>query len=498
MPPSLVETLDGLGRPRICVVGDLILDTYVWGQVSRVSPEGPIPVLHVAERENRPGGAASVAAMLAGLGAHVVPVGGVGRDSAADTLRALLRKAGMDTDGLIESPHRPTIAKTRMLGYVQSAGRAMQQMLRVDEEVTDPPGEEESAAVLRTTRERLADCELLIIQDMGKGLFDDGTVGELIEAAHAAAKPVVVDPERTQSYGRYAGVTALLPNRFEAEMATGMKLRSEEDYRRAGRKLLDELSLQVVVMKLDREGMYFATAEGETGHIGARLREVADVTGAGDMVAAVFSLALAGGASYAQAAELANFGGALEVSHRGVTTISRRELMAEVQKVADPLARKLVPREEVEDLVADLRRAGRTIAFTNGCFDLLHLGHVQLLQYAARQGDVLMVGVNTDASTRALKGPTRPINSEQVRAHIVASLTDVDYVVLFEEESVLPLIRQVRPDVLVKGGDYSKEQVVGCEFVESYGGKVELAPVAEGFSTTELIKRIAENHGNQD
>ncbi len=498
MSQPLVETLETLGRPPICVVGDLILDTYVWGEVSRVSPEGPIPVLHVAERENRPGGAASVAAMLAGLGARVLPVGTVGRDPAAHALRRLLGEAGMDVSGLIESPRRPTIAKTRLLGYVQSAGRAMQQMLRVDEEITDPPTPQEAAAVRQATRERLGRAELLVIQDMGKGLFDDAVMGDLIEAAHQAGKPVVVDPERAESYERYAGATALLPNRFEAEMATGLELRGEQDYRRAARRLLEQLSLQLVLIKLDREGLYFAAADGECRHISTRAREVADVTGAGDMVAAVFALALAGGASLARAAELANFGGGIEVSHRGVTTISRRELIDEVRKETDPLARKLVPRDRIEKLVTDLRQAGRTIAFTNGCFDLLHLGHVQLLRHASRQGDVLIVGLNTDASTRALKGPTRPINNEQVRAHIVASLTDVDYVVLFEEESVLPLIRQVRPDVLVKGGDYTRDQVVGGEFVESYGGQVELAPVAEGFSTTQLITRIAENHGDRD
>ncbi len=488
------QLLDRAGRPRVCVIGDVMLDVYVWGDVSRISQEGPIPVLRVERRDQRIGGAGNVAAMLHALGAQVRLVGLVGADPAGERARAKMADAGLDDAGLIESHERPTATKTRYLGYVQSAGRAMQQIVRVDDEVTAPPSAEESRRVRAAAVEAIGQAELVVLQDMGKGLLDAGLITDLVREAKGQDKPLIVDPELTEDYSPYAGATCILPNRFEAQMATGISLRDEDDCRRAAHVLLDRLGLEGVVIKLDRDGIYFATADGQDRHMTTRARDVADITGAGDMVTAAFAFARACGAGYATAVELANFAAGLEVSHHGVTPISRRHLADALRAEMEPTARKIKARDEIETLVQELRAAGNRIAFTNGCFDLLHYGHVQLLQYARRQGDVLIVGLNSDASARRLKGPGRPINSEDVRSRILASIADVDFVVLFDEESVLPLIKQVRPDVLVKGGDYTVEGVVGREFVQSYGGQVKLAPVAEGVSTTELIKKIAENH----
>jgi len=490
--------LERAGRPRICVLGDVMLDTYVWGDVSRISPEGPIPVLRVERREQRPGGAGSVAAMLAALGAEVLPVALVGTDAAGEALSACLAEAGMDADGLVPSARRPTTTKTRYLGYVQSAGRALQQIVRVDEETTDPLSADEAAAVRRAALSGVARADLVVIEDMGKGLLDAALIREIIAEAAQRDKPVIVDPERAEDYSPYKGATAVLPNRFEAELATGLTLRGEQDYARAARALLDDLALRSVVIKLDREGMYLATAAGERTHIANRVREAGDVTGAGDMVTAAFALALAAGATERLAAALADFAAGIEVTLHGAAPLPRSHLMEALRAEAEPTSRKIKSRQELLALRAKLRAAGRKVAFTNGCFDLLHLGHVQLVRYARAQGDVLVVGLNSDASVRKLKGPGRPINSEQVRSRVLASLADVDYVVLFEEESVLPLIEQVRPDVLVKGGDYTVEGVVGHEVVQSYGGEVKLAPEAEGFSTTDLIRRIGENHAGTD
>ncbi len=492
------ELLASAGSPPICVVGDMMLDTYVWGEVSRVSPEGPIPVLRVQRRDRRPGGAGSVAAMLAGLGAEALAVGVVGDDEAALALRRELESAGVDSAGLVASAERPTTTKTRYLGYVQSAGRALQQMLRVDEELTDHLSQQDADAVRRSAHQRIQQARLVIIQDMGKGVLDDELIRDLIQEADTAGKPVIVDPERAEDYGRYAGAACVLPNRYEAQMATGLMLRSEEDYARAADGLIEELSLEAALIKLDREGLYYATATGRRGHITTQAREVADVTGAGDMVTAAFSLALAAGADHATAATLANFAAGLEVTQRGATALPRDRVLDALRSASDPVSRKIVPRARVADLVAELRESGLRIAFTNGCFDLVHLGHLQLIHHARERGDVLIVGLNSDKSARELKGPGRPVNSEQVRGRILASLGDVDYVVVFEEQSVLPLLKEVRPDVLVKGGDYTKEGVVGHEFVESYGGEVALAPLAEGYSTTDLIRRIADNHEGQD
>jgi D-beta-D-heptose 7-phosphate kinase/D-beta-D-heptose 1-phosphate adenosyltransferase len=497
MLDGVYDLLERAGRPLVCVVGDVMLDAYVWGEVARISPEGPIPVLRVQRREHRAGGALSVASMLAALGAQVLPVGVVGRDASAEALARLLAEADMPPDGLLRSAARPTASKTRYLGFVQSAGRALQQLLRVDEEETAPIAPEDVTAVRAAVRERLAGADLLVIQDMGKGLFEDSLLRDLIAEARRMGKPVLVDPERTADYAPYAGASCVMPNRFEAEMATGMALREEDDYRRAARRLIDALSFESVVMKLDRDGIYYATAAGEEGRVNAHVREVADVTGAGDMVAAAFALARAAGGDYATSVALANFAAGLEVMHSGATAIPRSDVLAALRAATDPTALKVRERAEMPAIVERLHRGGKRVAFTNGCFDLLHIGHVQLIQYARRQADALIVGLNSDAGTRALKGPTRPINSQDVRSRLLASMADVDYVVLFDEPSVLPLVKEVRPDVLVKGGDYAKEGVVGHEFVESYGGRVVLAPVAKGFSTTELIRRIAEDNGRK-
>jgi len=492
------QLLDAAGRPRVCVIGDVMLDVYVWGDVSRISQEGPIPVLRVERREQRIGGAGNLAAMLQALGAQVQLIGLIGADPAGEQARARMADAGLDDAGLVASRQRPTATKTRYLGYVQSAGRAMQQIVRVDEEVTDAPSAEESRRVRAAAGHAIDRADVVVLQDMGKGLLDADLITHLVQEARKQGKPLIVDPELTEDYSPYAGATCILPNRFEAQMATGVALRGEEDYRRAAHALLNRLELEGVVIKLDRDGIYFATADGEDRHMTTRARDVADITGAGDMVTAAFVFGRACGADYATAVHLANFAAGLEVGYHGARAISRRRLAEALRAEAEPTARKIKTRDEVKALADELRQAGRRIAFTNGCFDLLHYGHVQLLQYARRQGDVLIVGLNSDASARRLKGPGRPINSEDVRGRILASLADVDYVVLFEEQSVLSLIRDVRPDVLVKGGDYTVEGVVGHEFVRSYGGEVKLAPVAEGVSTTELIEKIARNHEKAD
>ena len=491
---ELHELLQGIGRPEICVVGDLMLDSYVWGEVSRVSPEAPIPVLKVTSKEHRPGGAASVAAMLADLGAHVWCVGAVGRDAAAKELAMHLKDLGVETSGLVACSDRPTIVKTRHLGFVQSAGRALQQIVRTDEEDCKPLIPEAAAAVVAHVQKALQKVDLVIVQDMSKGLFTPAMLREIIAAAKAARKPVVVDPELGDDYSRYAGATCILPNRYEAQQAAGVTLQTEDDYRSAGRKLLKELSLRAVVIKLDRDGMFLCTAEGTERRFGVETKAVADVTGAGDMVAATVALVLGAGGNYEQAVQLANIAAGLEVARHGAATISRSELLAEMSAALDPAARKLKSREEIAHTCRSLKEQGLRIAFTNGCFDLLHFGHVQLMRFARAQADVLIVGVNSDASVRELKGPGRPVNSVEVRTRILAALDDVDYVVVFDELSVHPLIEQIRPDVLVKGGDYGKEGVVGYEFVESYGGEVRLAPEAEGFSTTDLMRRISQNN----
>lgn len=497
MHEELYSLLDSLGRPRVCVVGDLMLDTYVWGQVSRVSPEGPIPVLHVDRTDHRPGGAGSVAAMLRALQAEVVCVGVVGEDPTAAELRRELEAIGADPCGLLPSHDRPTTRKTRYLGYVHSAGRGMQQIVRVDEEVTEPIPGEVAENVLERVREELKQADLLLVQDMAKGLFTPELLQDVIRAGRDAGRPVVVDPGRERDYSSYRGATCLLPNRQETENAMGLTLGDEESYRTAARRLVGELDLEAAVVTLDREGMFYATRDGDERHVATNPRSVLDVTGAGDMVATMMALALSVGAGIRHAVELSNIAAGMEVSRQGAAPVSRAELIAELQAELSPAQTKIKSRQELDRILAERRQRGETVAFTNGVFDLLHLGHVELIRFASRQADILVVGVNSDESTRKGKGESRPIVPEEVRARTLASFPNVDYVVIFEEKSVLPLVKEVRPEVIVKGGDYGKKGVVGWEFVESYGGQVMVSPRVEGLSTTEIIRRIGDNNQGQ-
>ncbi|MDP6438770.1 MAG: PfkB family carbohydrate kinase [Candidatus Brocadiia bacterium] len=498
MYEELHEFLEQLGRPRVCVIGDVVLAGYFWGPVARISPEGPIPVLRVDREDHKPGGAAGVAAMLAALGAEVTCAGVVGEDEAATCLREQLEAAGARAAGLVTCPDRTTTCRTRYLGWVQSAGRAVQQMLRVDDEPTGPIGPDLSRAVFEAAEPLIDRAEAVVAVDMGLGLFDAALLRRVIERAAARGVPVIVDPEAPRECAPYGRADCLLLNRAEAEALTGIELRGAADYARAGRALIADGALHSVAVKLDRDGIYFATAEGEEDLAPAHVREVADVTGAGDMVAAAFTLALAAGATLRRAAELANFAGGVEVTRHGAAVVSRAEMLTEIRVEADPALRKVESLDELLSILETRRARGEKVAFTNGCFDLLHVGHLQLIRFARAQADMLVVGINSDASARELKGPGRPVNGEGARARMLAGLADVDYVVVFGTKSVLPLVERVRPDVLVKGGDYGKKGVVGCELVESYGGRVELAPEVEGLSTSDIIQRIHEGNEGGD
>jgi D-beta-D-heptose 7-phosphate kinase / D-beta-D-heptose 1-phosphate adenosyltransferase len=490
------DCLTRVDRPRVCVIGDMMLDTYVTGRVDRVSPEGPIPVLHCNERETRPGGAASVSVMAAALGAECHPVGIVGADDTARTLRQALQDAGMSDAGLVESHERPTTGKTRFVGYVQSAGRAVQQLLRVDDESTAPLSPVETEAVLAAVTYAMTRSDVVVIENMGKGLLCPALIRQIIDDARNAGLPVIVDPQRGDDYTPYRGATCLVPNRYETQIASGFPLRNERDYHAAASAFLTQLELDCVVIKLDRDGLYYTMADGHTGLMSTHARAVSDVTGAGDMVAAALACAVPSGAAFPAAVALANFAAGLECGCPGATPLPKATVLRALSEELSPGLHKIVPRSELPARLEEQRQAGRTVAFTNGCFDLLHLGHVQLLRHAHDQADLLVVGLNTDASIRRIKGPDRPINPEHVRAGVLASLADVDYVVLFDEPSVLPLIEQLRPDVLVKGGDYDRDGVVGAEFIEAIGGRVELAPLADGFSTTDIITRIGQGRTN--
>ncbi len=487
---DLIRRVETLGHPRILVVGDLILDRYVWGFAERISQEAPVPLLRADQREHRLGGAASVATMLRALGADVRLMGVVGRDPEAVLVRRLLSDLAID-DGLVFAlDDRPTTLKERYIGRAQD--RHPQQMIRVDYETRTPIPDVVESALRKQLAEAVAEADVVLISDYDKGVCTPSLLRSLIATCRSLDVRVIADPIRSNDYEKYRWVHCMTPNRLEAQLATGMTIATPEDALTVGQRLVETLDMESVLVTLDRDGMALARADGRAELVPTRPRQVYDITGAGDMVLAVVGLCLASGADYDEAAALGNVAGGLEVEKIGVALLSRQELLRDLVVHHQPEAAKMFDRA---GLVAEVRRrrdAGQSIVFTNGCFDLLHVGHVRLLRQAAALGDFLIVGLNSDASVRRLKGPSRPLNPEDARAELLAALECVGAVTVFEEDTPLALIEVVLPDVLVKGGDYRPEGVVGREEVEAGGGKLVLIPLVEGHSTTSLVQRATE------
>lgn len=489
----LIEVVESIGRPRVLVAGDLLLDRYIWGDVERISPEAPIPVVRAVREDARVGGAGNAAANLAVLGAEVVAWGVVGEDDAGALVLRFLREAGVNVEGVGRDPDRPTSVKTRVMGLAQRVHP--QQLLRIDREHTQAIGEALArAAVAFFTREVPA-CDVVVVSDYAKGALPKPVLAALLTAARGAGVRTVVDPGRGRPLADYRGASILKPNRYEAAEATGLPLVTEADLGRAARRMIDELDLEAAVITLEKEGMFVARRGGESMRVPTRPRAVYDVTGAGDMVTAALAWALGGGAALDDAIDLANVTGGLEVERLGVVPVARNELLTELLRQRADVGDKLKTLPELLVALDRPRRSGLKIVWTNGCFDLLHSGHIEYLRFAKRQGDVLVVGLNSDASVRRLKGPPRPIQPEAERARVLSALTSVDYVVIFDDDTPLDLITQVRPDVLVKGEDWREKGVVGREEVEAYGGRVVLAPLLQGFSTTGTVEQILQIYG---
>lgn len=490
---DLLSLLDRLPHPRVLVLGDLILDRYTFGNAERVSQEAPVILLRADRRESRLGGAANVANMLRGLEAEAACFGVVGNDAAGDELRAMLEESGVDVAGVAVDGSRPTTVKERFIG--RAANRHPHQMLRVDSEVRDPLSAELEARCAAWIAAELRQFQAVLVSDYDKGVCTPGLLKSVIAAARAAGLPVIVDPIRGSDYSRYRGATTMTPNRLEAELASGVKVARVEDAFAAGRKLRQSLDLEAAIVTLDSDGMALVHGDGRGEHFPTRPRAVYDITGAGDMVLAMIGLGQAAGLELADCVRLANVAGGLEVEKVGVAQVARDEIRRDLLSAApgrQPPA-KIVPLDEAARAAAAARDAGRKVVFTNGCFDLLHVGHITYLGEAASRGAVLIVGLNSDASVRRLKGPSRPVIGEEDRAAMLSALACVDHVVLFDEPTPIELIRRIRPDVLVKGGDYRNKlhEITGRELVESYGGELYLAGLVEGVSTTQILKSVA-------
>lgn len=483
-PQELARTLERLGEVNVLCVGDIMLDRFMYGRVERISPEGPIPIF-TQDRESRMlGGAGNVVRNLLSLGARASFAAVIGDDNVGNQLTALVGAEEQLMPYLITERGRISTKKTR---YVAGS----QQLLRSDHETREPIRRDTAAKILELLLPELGSHQALILSDYGKGMLTPEMCHALIAAAKKAQLPVFVDPKQ-RDVAVYAGATVLSPNLKELAAACGVeRFENEAALISAASHLARTHQFLYVLVTRGEHGMTLVDAQGLIAHYPAVAQEVFDVSGAGDTVIATLAAAYAAGAPMAQAAELANYAGGIVVGRLGTAVVHRSDLTAALYAHrAQALQQKILPRDTARDVIANWRRDGFTIGFTNGCFDIMHAGHLSLLAAAKNECDKLIVALNTDASVRGLKGPTRPVNAEMDRAQVIAALAMVDAVVLFDEETPLALLETLRPDVLMKGADYTREQVVGHQLVESYGGRVALLPLKEGYSTTNIIRKM--------
>lgn len=472
--------IDDFRFGRIAVIGDLLLDQYVSGNVSRISPEAPVPVLLNNAIRRVPGGAANVAVNAAALGVEVRLVGLVGQDEAAQHLRAALSEwEGVCQAGIVSSPDWTTITKTRVVS-------GLQQIVRIDVEKVIPLPEDVQLSLIEAAQAAIAEVDVIVCSDYAKGVLNDVVLKAVISAGRARGIPVLVDPKRATLYA-YAGATLVTPNRMEAEQATGLSARTNDDVLAVAKALSAQFGGDVLITRSE-DGMTLWRRDGASTHVAARKSEVFDVSGAGDTVVATVASVLSAGQDLETAVVIATAAASISVGKLGTATVSREELSRELGQET-PGNGALVTLSEAALIAENWRRHGARVVFTNGCFDLVHPGHVSLLQAAAKEGDKLIVALNTDRSVSALKGPDRPVQNEEARATVIGALRAVDLVLLFDEETPLEAIRAIRPDVLVKGSDYTEDQVIGGDIVKAYGGRVALVDLVEGHSTTRLVHK---------
>jgi D-beta-D-heptose 7-phosphate kinase/D-beta-D-heptose 1-phosphate adenosyltransferase len=473
---------------RVLVIGDIMLDKYVWGDVERISPEAPVPIVRVAHRHEQPGGAANVAMNLAGLGAEVTLLGFAGGDNDQEALERQLVAAGV-VCRLTTADKIPTTSKLRILG-------GNQQMMRLDVESSAQRSATAYEELLRQYNAALLTASVVILSDYAKGALTDLLCRSLIHAARAARVPVLVDP-KSPDFGRYHGATTICPNLTELSVATRVSSRNIEEVLAAGQRMIAGLDLDFFAVTLSEKGIAVLYPDRRF-LLPAVARHVFDVSGAGDTVIATLALAVAGRLPIENAAQLANVAAGVVVGKVGTVPIQKHELIAALSKELDVHVEEKVL--EVDKLLtrASLWRAsGDRLVFTNGCFDILHVGHISLLAAARRLGDKLIVGINSDQSVRRLKGASRPLVGSRERAQVLSALAAVDSVVIFDEDTPLAVIKALRPDVLVKGGDFTEATVVGAPETRSWGGVVTIVPLVEGFSTTKIIAKAATSPDNR-
>jgi D-beta-D-heptose 7-phosphate kinase / D-beta-D-heptose 1-phosphate adenosyltransferase len=480
---SLIE--GGFAALRILVIGDVMLDRSIWGDVDRISPEAPVPVLRSVRTTSAPGGAANVAMNLVGLGVKVVQAGFWGDDGEMRELSALLTPAGVDFTGMVLSRHS-TISKTRIVSRNQ-------QLLRLDVENSEPHPAADHEALLERCLGLVRTADAVVLSDYAKGALSAQLCQAVIALAKKRGVPVLVDP-KDRDFRKYAGATTICPNLHELGLVTGIASRNVAELLAAGQRLVGQLGIEYMTVTMSEKGIRILYPDA-VFHSPTRAREVFDVTGAGDTVIATLAGSLAAGLDPETAVTLANIAAGIVVGKTGTAPISRNELVAEFtisSQVKGP--DKILDLQHLLIRLAEWRANGNRIVFTNGCFDILHVGHITLLEQCREFGDKVVIGLNSDASVKGLKGPTRPLVGENERARVLAALGSTDAVVIFEEATPLELIRHLRPDVLVKGGDYTASTIVGADDMITWGGRVEIVPTVNGVSTTNTIRKMTANH----
>jgi len=489
--------IHALAQSRVAIVGDVVLDHYVIGSVARISPEAPVPVLQVARDLEAPGGAANVAANVVALGGRVDLIGVVGNDASAARLIALLETIGRIELGLVPCKTHPTITKTR---YVSG----QQQIVRVDRESVAAYDEAVTEDLIAGVGERIKACDCLVLSDYGKGVLSDAVIAAAIAAAREAGKPVIVDPKRP-TFEPYRGASFITPNRKELTAATRLACGTDAEAAIAAAAAIEQADAAILLTRSEQGMSLFRSAQPPI-HLKAEAREVFDVSGAGDTVVASLALGLGAKLPIETAMRIANIAAGVVVAKLGTATCSVDELKeAWARHVSRPSVRAdqgvvdeddgLTPLDAAKQIRALWEQEGFKVGFANGCFDLLHPGHVSLLRQAAAACDRLIVAINSDASVRALKGDLRPVQDQESRARVLKALKGVDLVMVFDDPTPLALVEALYPDVIVKGADYKEEDVVGGAFVKARGGRVLLADLIAGQSTSALVKR-AQNGGD--
>lgn len=471
---------------RCLVVGDLMLDEYLWGKAERISPEAPVQVVDVLREELRLGGAGNVVNNLVALGAQVSVCSVIGDDQNGWSLLKEFGRRNVATDAIFLDPGRRTSRKTRVVA-------ANQQIVRIDRESREALPAAFEKRICDWVAAHIREFQVIVLSDYSKGVLTPAVIAAIVSLAAETGLPVLVDP-KGNDYIRYSGATLLTPNRKEAEAASGIAIRDAASLTQAANAIMDTAGLRHLLITRSEEGMSLFSKGEEAVHIPTVAREVFDVSGAGDTVLAALAVGMAAGCGMAEAARLANVAAGIAVGKLGTSIVTPQEIIEVVSLSHHDSDSKIKSRDVLALLIAAEQAKGKQVVFTNGCFDLLHAGHVKYLQKARGLGDLLVLGLNSDASVRRLKGEKRPLINEDERAHILAALYCIDYVTIFDEDTPLELIKSLKPQILAKGGDYSLDGVVGRDIVEQYGGRVELVSFVDGKSTSNIIDKVLERY----